>query len=106
MNAKSIESQNLYAVRVIRMILMGIANGKNSYIDRFAYSLYNTTVWDENDVSWTEHLCAQLNEVADSIKNGCYWKTGVFFSIIAAEDRFFWECIGVNMKTWKDIELI
>jgi len=105
MKQRSVEVQNVYAIRVIRMVLMGIANGKNSYIDRFIYSLYHTSAWDEKDVSWTEHFCSQLNEIADSIKKGTYWKTGVFFSMIAAKDELFWECLGLKMQTWKTIEL-
>lgn len=107
MNERSVEVQNVYAIRVIRMVLMGIANGKNSYIDRFIYSLYgmDKNDWDGKDVSWTEHFCAQLNEIVDSIKNGAYWKTGVFFTLIAVEDAFFWECLGIKMQTWKTIQL-
>lgn len=104
MEPRSVEVQNVYAIRVIRMVQMGIANGNNSYIDRFIYSLYHTSAWDEKDVSWTEHFFSQLNEIAASIKNGTYWKTGVLFSMIAAQDEMFWECLGLKMKTWKDIE--
>ncbi|QPI17899.1 hypothetical protein POP12_107 [Pectobacterium phage POP12] len=105
-NQRSVELQNVYARRVICMVLMGIANSKSSYTDRFIYSLFHTKncVWDENDVSWTAFFCEMLNEISDEIKNGAYWKTGAFFSLIAAEDRKFWESIDVPFKTWKDIE--
>lgn len=102
---RSVEVQNLYAVRTILAVLMGISTGKSSYIDSFIFSLYNgKTRWD-GDASWTEHFCDQLNEIANEIRNGKYWKTGIFFTLIAAEDVKFWDAIGVPMKTWKNIEL-
>jgi len=105
MKTRSVEVQNVYAVRVILSVLMGVAAGKSSYIDSFIFSLYNgKTNWNGDD-SWTEHFCDQLNEIADEIRKGKYWKTGIFFTLIAVEDEKFWDTIGVPMKTWKSIEL-
>ena len=103
---RTAELQNLYAVRVINMVLMGIEVSKSPYVDRFIYSLYNgvKSNWDE-DCTWTEHFTEKLTEERESIKNGSYWKMGDFFRLIAAEDKEFWEAIGVPFKTWKSIQL-
>lgn len=102
---RNIDAQNTYAIRVMRMVLMGIATGKSSYIDRFIYSLYHLkgAVWDE-DVTWTDHFVYQLNEQIKEVKNGKYWKYGIFLTMLATEDETFWKSIGLPMKTCKSIQ--
>lgn len=102
---RNINAQNIYAIRVMRMILMGILTSKSSYTDRFIHSLYHLegTAWDE-DVTWTEHFVYQLNEQIKEVKKGKYWKYGIFLTLLATENENFWKSIDVPMKKCKTIQ--
>lgn len=108
---RSAEVQNVYAIRVIRMIVMGISASKSSYIDRFLhhFCLGKSHEWNETS-DGTEFFIHCLNDEADQIKRGTYWKSAhsswpqsMLFCFLACENVEFWDAIGVPMKTCKSI---
>lgn len=109
-NDRSMIAQNIQAIRIIDLILRGVMNAGSSYVDLFLHKvsgLSNAHEWYEG----TEIVCEALRKQQRQIKKGMSWNgtdgcTNILFTVLAFEDKKFWDGIQSKMLTIETITKI
>lgn len=106
---REMKIQNVYVVRLIRSVQMGILASGDSYIDKFFYEFYGNKNWDGCDVSWTQYFVTKMEEFSEQLKSGSIlrWDDSIyddFWRLIVLEDKRIWDALTIPMKKINDIK--